>query len=115
MYLGYAARFVAGSCGRYGEGHAWLTFERDGQAYLMEVLASPIGLKLPELSIVRYAPRFSVFLDGKNVAYDEHEDRKFRPSLRQVVALTSEWIFFWTAFWLTFAARIPRKLVAKFR
>jgi hypothetical protein len=35
LHLNYPARFALGSAGRYGEGHAWVTFQKDGKAYLL--------------------------------------------------------------------------------
>ena len=63
--MGYASRFVVGSAGRYGTGHAWVTFEKDGKTYVLEPLARFAGVTLPHLSIVRYKPEFSMSWDGK--------------------------------------------------
>jgi hypothetical protein len=89
-----------GSAGRYGEGHAWVTFQRDGKTYLLEPLSWPLGLKLPRLSILRYKPRFSISWDGKKPSYFEHEDRKINWSLQQIIPLVGEWLFFWVSFCL---------------
>lgn len=91
MHLNYPARFVVGTAGRYGEGHAWVTFERDGKLYLLEPQYWPIGLKLPRISTARYKPRFSVAWDGTKLSYFEHEERKFTSSPREIVYLIAEW------------------------
>ncbi len=71
LSLGYDARFVVGSCGRYGSGHAWIEYFHDGKCYLVESLASRVGT-FPRLSTVRYLPQFSVSWDGKMVRYFSH-------------------------------------------
>jgi hypothetical protein len=78
LHLNYPARFALGSAGRYGEGHAWVTFQRDGKTYLLEPLSWPAGFKLPRLSIIRYKPKFSISWDGAKVSYFEHEDMTIR-------------------------------------
>src|SRR5207253_10963857 len=55
---------VTGTAGRYGEGHAWVTFEKEGKTFLLEPLARHLGLVLPRLSTLRYRPEFSVAWDG---------------------------------------------------
>jgi hypothetical protein len=109
LHLNYPARFTLGSAGRYGEGHAWVTFQWDGKAYLLESLSSPVGLKLPRLSILRYKPKFSISWDGEKVAYFEHEERKINCSLKQITFLVGEWLFFWVAFWLKFAISLTHR------
>jgi hypothetical protein len=39
VHMNYPARFVVGSASRYGEGHAWVRFAKDGKIYLLEPLA----------------------------------------------------------------------------
>jgi hypothetical protein len=94
LHLNYPARFAMGSAGRYGEGHAWVTFQKGGKAYLLEPLSWPVGLKLPRLSILRYKPRFSISLGGEKISYFEHENRKINWSLYQIIPLVGEWLFF---------------------
>jgi hypothetical protein len=113
LQMGYNARFVAGRSGRYREGHAWVTFEKDGKHFLLEPLSWPVGLKLPRLSIFRYKPKFSVSWDGEKVSYYEHEDKKYNGSLLQIVSLCAEWLFFWTRFWVLFPLRIVRGLARR--
>lgn len=52
MHLGYSTRFVCGHSGRYGAGHAWVTFEREGRTFVVESLAARLGPTFPRL---RYA------------------------------------------------------------
>ena len=111
--MGYDARFVVGSSGRYGEGHAWVTFNRDGKSFLVEPLACMIGTRLPRLSAVRYQPHFSVAWDGHDVSYYEHTNRQFRASLPQIASLAAEWLFFWTRFWMVLPVRIAKRLLRK--
>jgi hypothetical protein len=110
LHMGYSARFVIGRSGHYREGHAWVTFEKDGRAYLLEPLSWPAGLKLPRLSIVRYEPKFSIGWDGQNVSYYEHKKVKFSGSLQQVVLLCVEWLFFWISFWVALPFRIVKNI-----
>jgi len=51
LQMGYDSRFVAGRSGRYAEGHAWVTFEKDGKYYLLEPLGAAVGLKLPPVHL----------------------------------------------------------------
>lgn len=112
LQMNYHARFVLGSVGRYGAGHAWVTFDKDGKTYLLEPLA-PLGLKMPRLSIIRYKPKFSVAWNGENVSYYEHEDRVLKPSVGQVASLVFEWLFFWCRFWAVFPWKIAKGLARR--
>lgn len=115
LQMNYRARFVMGAAGRYGEGHAWVTFEKDGKAFLLEPLGWPAGLSLPRLSIIRYKPKFSVALDGDKVSYYEHEEKRFQGSLRQIVSMIFEWLFFWFRFWITFPLKVARRFILRRR
>lgn len=95
LYLGYKARFVVGRAGKYGEGHAWVTIERDGKHYLVEPLMAVLGDTLPRLSTVRYEPRGSVEWDGQHVHYFVHEKREFRLPILAIPVLVGEWLLFW--------------------
>lgn len=64
MHLGYSARFVCGHGGRYGAGHAWVTFELEGRTFIAEALAARFGPTFPRLSTLRYMPRISASWDG---------------------------------------------------
>jgi|CZKC01.1.fsa_nt_gi hypothetical protein len=112
--MGYSARFVVGNAFQYGEGHAWVTFDKDGHSYLLEPLSWPAGLKLPRLSILTYKPKFSISWDGEKVSYFEHEDRKVDLPLQLVTRLVGEWLFFWGRFWLMVSVRFAKALLRKF-
>lgn len=66
--LGFDARFVAGRSGRYGEGHAWVQFAKDGRHFLVDPTMARMGNTMPRLSTLRYQPRFSVAWDGKKLS-----------------------------------------------
>jgi hypothetical protein len=46
--------------GRYGAGHAWVTFERERRTFIVEALAAHFAVTFPRLSTLRYRPRISV-------------------------------------------------------
>jgi hypothetical protein len=100
VHLNYPARFTLGRAGRYGEGHAWVTFQKDGKTYLLEPLSSFAGLRLPRLSIVRYHPKFSMSWDGDKISYFEHEQKKIDRSFSAIMVLFGEWLSFWIVFWV---------------
>ena len=110
LHLNYSARFTFGRAGRYGEGHAWVTFQKDGKTYLLEPLSSAVGPKLPRLSIVRYKPKFSMSWDGEKISYFQHEDRKISYSLKQITSLLGEWFFIWATFWVKLGISLTRRL-----
>ena len=95
LAMGYNARFVVGHSGRYGSGHAWVTFTEDGRTFLVEPLAAWLVAKIPRLSTVRYQPGISVAWDGKRLHYYEHAKKTYDPSVREVVTLLREWIPWW--------------------
>jgi hypothetical protein len=101
LEIGYNARFVLGVTGKYRNGHAWITFEKDGKFYILEPQAALIGEKLPRLSFARYEPTDSVGWDGKCLHYYTHEKKPFSlPILKFLPALIVEYLFFWSYFWL---------------
>ncbi len=110
LHLNYPARFVLGTAGRYGAGHAWVSFQRDGHTFLLEALSWPVGLKLPRLSFVRYKPKFSISWDGEKISYFEHEDRKIAWTFRLAAQLVGEWLIFWTSFWII---GVPKLIIRK--
>ncbi len=61
--LGYSARFVTGSAGRYGTGHAWVNFRADNQVFIVEPLRAWCR-EFPRLETLRYKPAVSVEADG---------------------------------------------------
>jgi Bacterial transglutaminase-like cysteine proteinase BTLCP len=110
LHMNYPARFALGSASRYGDGHAWVTFQRDGKTYLLEPLSWPVGLTLPRLSILKYKPRFSMSWDGSKVSYFEHADRKINWSLKGITVLVWEWLFFWVSFFLRVVLAATRRI-----
>jgi hypothetical protein len=113
MHMNYPSRVVVGTAGRYGEGHAWVTFEKDGKAFLLEPLSWGVGLRLPRLSVVRYKPKFSMAWDGENISFFAHADRKFDASSLRVTILVFEWLTFWIYFWVKAIPRIIIRLPFK--
>lgn len=113
LQMNLDARFVVGLASRYGEGHAWVTFEKDGKQYLFEPLSWVVGLKLPQLSIIRYEPKFSVAWDGLKVTYFEHEKKKFHAPVLQIASLCAEWLFFWVNFVFFFSFKLTRGIARK--
>ena len=111
--MGYPARFVGGKSGKYGEGHAWITFEKDGKHFLLEPQMRIIGPRMPRISTLRYHPKVSVAWDGKKIQYFEHEDRNAEPPLRRVPGLVAEWLTIWTFFWIRFSYRFPLATVRR--
>ena len=107
LSLGYDARFVGGSCGRYGEGHAWVEYFRDGKCFLIEPQLRMVGDRMPRLTTLRYKPKLSVALDEETLKYSVHKDRDFSPSWRLIVPLVWEWLAFWVWFWLRLTPRLP--------
>jgi hypothetical protein len=113
LHMQYPARFVAGSAGRYGEGHAWVTFFKGGKWYLLEPLARAAGAVLPQLSIATYKPKFSMAWDGKDISYYAHKDLHFNVTPQRIPGLVFEWIIYWTLFWLRFGVRAAKSLTFK--
>jgi len=114
LSLGYDARFVGGEAGRYGAGHAWVTFFQDGKCFLVEPMLRGAGETFPRLSTVKYKPQYSVAWDGRSLSYYEH--RNLPIHLRfwsETLPLAVEWMFFWTWVWLRLLLRLPLFLVNK--
>jgi hypothetical protein len=97
---------VVGRAGRYGEGHAWVTIERDGKLFIVEPQAWVLGETLPRLSVIRYEPRGSVEWDGKKLRYFIHDRLEGNISLLEFASLGGEWLLFWSRFWLYFLYRL---------
>lgn len=116
LAMGYRSRFVVGRHGKYGIGHAWVTFEKDGKNYLVEPQFRLLGERFPRLSTLRYEPRFSVAWDGDKLSFFSHNAGKNAPDIFTVISLLPEWIFMWGGLWLWALPRIPValwRLVAK--
>lgn len=112
--MGCPARFVGGKCGKYGEGHAWVMFQKNGSWFLLEPQARGLGLRMPRISTLRYHPKVSVGWDGEKVTYFEHEDLSTEPAIRNVPMLVAEWVWIWARFWIQFSYRYPLALVRRF-
>jgi hypothetical protein len=95
LAMGYDARFVAGRHGRFGIGHAWVTFKKNGKSYLVEPQFRFVGETFPRLSTLRYEPKFSVAWDGGKISFYSHAANKNTLNLRLIVPLIPEWILVW--------------------
>jgi hypothetical protein len=115
--MGFPARFVIGPALRYGQTHAWVTFEKDGKNFILEALNWVLGESMPRLSAIRYHPRTSVEWNGEKIIYFVHQKRTFNPTLGQAASLLGEWLWFYLKFctrfiWL-FLVRLPTLLFRK--
>ena len=90
MSIGHPARFVLGRCGRYGEGHAWVTFQSGGKTFLLEPLAAFNGPHLPRLRTLSYKPYLSVAWDGNKAHFYKHNERNFVPPISTLPQLVAE-------------------------
>ena len=95
--MGYDdVRFVAGSSGRYGAGHAWAQYSDQGRGFLLDPLRGHFSTWLPRLATIRYRPEVSVGWDGVRLRYYEHEERVFAPPLHELPELVAEWPLHWS-------------------
>ena len=108
LSMGYDARFVGGSSGRYGEGHAWVEYFQNGKWFLLEPLFCKIGDAMPRLSTLRYEPKLSVSWDGKTLKYFSHKKPESSLGWRELAPLVWEYVFFWARFWLRNFNRLPK-------
>ena len=104
---GYDARFVGGSAGRYGNGHAWVEYFQGGKCFLLEPLGCRAGYTLPRLSTLRYEPRLSISWDGKVLRYFAHKRPDSHVGLQILIPLLPEYLLFWTAYWALNLFRLP--------
>ncbi len=112
--MGYDARIVFGRSGRYGIGHAWVSFFEDGKCYLLEPQATLLGLTLPRLSSLRYEPRFSISWNHGEFKYYAHKSAAIsRVPLFLAARLFPEWCRIWGWFWLSVAVRLPYWIVRR--
>jgi predicted transglutaminase-like cysteine proteinase len=93
LALGYEVRFVGGSAGFYGDGHAWLTVKIGTQHYMLEPQARR-SEKLPRLAVLGYHPVFSVEWTGVKAKYYEHQPTKRYETLAPYLKLGPEWLLF---------------------
>ncbi len=106
--MGYDARFIGGSCGRYGAGHAWVEYCQNGKWFLLEPLFCKVGDSMPRLSTLKYEPKLSVSWDGKTLRYFSHKKPELRLGWRALTPLIWEYIVFWALYWLRNFYRIPQ-------
>lgn len=109
LAMGYDARVVFGSHGRYGTGHAWVSFVKDGKCFLVEPQLRRVGDSFPRLSTLQYQPKLSVAWDGKRISFFSHQDGK-SPGMRELASLLPEWIAGWGRYSLWLMPRLPRAL-----
>jgi hypothetical protein len=93
LEMGYKARFVAGIAGPWREGHAWVSFEREGKQFLLEP-ADILGIHHPRLDTLRYKPGISVEWDGEKAHFFAHKEQKYLPPLLQIPWLVFEWVLY---------------------
>ncbi|RJP18597.1 MAG: hypothetical protein C4520_14280 [Candidatus Abyssobacteria bacterium SURF_5] len=105
MALGYEARLVLGTRGRYGSGHAWVTFTDDERIFLVEPCLAWLSKKLPRFSVLRYKPELSVTYSGDRLRYFEHQESPYDPAFREALPLICEWI--------AFTGKYSHKIVAR--
>ena len=110
LEMGYESRVVFGRSGRYGSGHAWVTFEDHGKTFLVEPMLNFLGPTFPRLLTLRYHPALSAKWDGKKISFYAHVDTKASISSKPYLALIPEWFAFWTYYWTIF---IPFRLLSK--
>lgn len=91
--LGYAARFVAGSAGRYRHGHAWVAVRVDNRTFIIEPQLARYGT-FPRLETLRYRPMISVEASGSQIRFFEHKASAVEPQFRTMASLIPEWIVF---------------------
>lgn len=108
LNMGYDARFVRGSAGRYGDGHAWVEYFQDGKCFLLEPLACKAGYTLPRLSTLRYEPRISVYWDGKTLRYFSHKKPTSGVPWPTLVSLVPEYLVFWAWVGLMVLVHLPQ-------
>jgi hypothetical protein len=114
LEMGFDARVVFGTSGRYGTGHAWVMFFRDGKCFLVEPQARYLGLQLPRLSTLGYEPKFSVSWNGDVLKYYAHkDDPDFHPTWKLILQLLPEWTRIRGWFWLRFVVRFPYAFARK--
>jgi hypothetical protein len=110
---------VGGKAGKFGAGHAWVVFKKDGTWFLLEPQLWLLGLRMPRISTLRYHPKVSMAWEHNKILYFEHEDRNTDPPIRRLPALLAEWFQIWGKFWIRLGYRFPvlltRRLWSKFR
>lgn len=92
--LGYNPRYVVGRAGKYGAGHAWVTYEDGGELFVVEPLAARFGRTFPRLSVLFYRPSISVEVCDKRIRFYEHLRNAKHPTFLVLVSLVPEWLRF---------------------
>jgi hypothetical protein len=110
LAMGYDARIVFGRHGRYGIGHAWVSFLRDGKCFLVEPQFRRVGETFPRLSTLQYHPKLSVAWDGSRISFFSHQDGKLPLRFRRLVPLVGEWLYVWGLYSGWVLMRLPRAL-----
>ena len=110
LSMGYDARFIGGSAGRYGSGHAWVEYFQNGKCFLFEPLCCRLGYTIPRLLTLRYDPRISVSWDGKTPRYFSHKKPDSHVGWRILGPLIPEYLVFWASFWTLNIFRVPQIL-----
>ena len=105
--LNYPARFVVGSCGRYGAGHAWITLDDQGRTFILEQLASFYGPRMARLKTRHYEPDISVSWDGAKPHFYKHEKLKFVPPPAMIPQLVAELLYLDSLPFLRLLAALP--------
>ncbi len=108
LSMGYEARFVGGSAGRYGAGHAWVEYFEDGKCFLLEPLLCRIGFTLPRLTTLRYEPRYSVACNGRTLRYFAHKKSDSSVRWIKLAPLALEYLVFWAWVWVAVLLRLPQ-------
>jgi hypothetical protein len=107
LEMGYDARFIGGSAGRYGTGHAWVEFCQDGKWYLLEPQRCSVGDVMPRLSTIRYEPKLSVSWDGETLRYFAHKKPSAGIGWKLLTPLVVDYFLFWSWFWIKNLHRLP--------
>jgi hypothetical protein len=113
--LGFDARFVTGRAGRYGAGHAWVQFSKDGKDFLVEPTMARAGNTIPRLTTLRYHPKFSVAWNGTDISFYSHDDRRRDPPLLTLISFVPDWLIFWVWVWVVVLLHLPFKLYQRVR
>jgi hypothetical protein len=109
LEMGYEARFIGGSAGRYGSGHAWVEYLQDGRWYLLEPQCCRVE-SMPRLSTIRYEPKLSVSWDGKTLRYFAHKKPTSHLGWNVLAPLVADYLLFWSWFWMRNIHRLPRRV-----
>ena len=113
MEMGFTARFVAGTHGRFGAGHAWVMFFQDGKCFLVEPQRRYLGERMPRLSTLAYKPEFSVAWDGENLRYYAHKVPATNLRWEVFLRFVPEWVGIWAWYWVRVLPRLPYLIVRK--